>query len=554
VTRVSMSAAVIAMMVAAGSASAGPVVGSSNTATAEPELSRPRTTPCVVELYRDVTFANFDPKLFTFTPPAGCQGPWAKVVLTADFAVSAGRQFDRTGNIWIGGVSVYFGTTMQPSRTVSRSWHVERDLTEYSALLAAPQAGKVVLGNLVNETYTGIITGTAKLEFFPVARGRRAPEVADVVVPLSDAADGGTVLLQTGNDALARSVTLPRNVDRAYLEVFSQSQYRDEFWYACVPDELSTPLQSCGGTAFREAQVTIDGQPAGIAPIYPWFYTGAIDPYMWRPIPGVQALNFTPYRVDLTPFAGLLSDGAAHEVAIRVTGANDYFMVTGTLLAYLDHAATQVTGRILVNTVGTPLPVVTDDVVAGDGTALGTVSTTSARTAIIVGLVTGSRGTRKVTVTQNIAFSNVQTFDISAPAYLQTITQGTTASSLTLAIGPAGIESWSDRQTWPMELTYAYRSAEDGTATQTTGVDLAFQRTQARTKQGLTVWSRKESNHVTPLSTQSYDAGGVLVGVDDASDQDYWEQETGSPCYRRALAAERGILLSITDGGRCSFE
>lgn len=553
-TRVSMSAAVMVLAMA-GSASAGPVVGSSDTATAEPALARPRTTPCVVELYRDLTFANFDPKLFTFAPPAGCQGPWAKVVLEADFAVTAGRQYDRTGNIWIGGVNVYFGTTMQPSRTVSRSWHVERDLTEYRALFTEAQAGKVVLGNLVNETYTGIITGSATLHFYPVERRRSAPETADLVVPLSDAADGGTVLLQTGADVLARTVTLPRNVDRAYVEVFAQSQFRDEFWYTCVPDELSTPLQSCGGTAFREAQVTIDGQPAGIAPVYPWFYTGAIDPYMWRPIPGVQALNFTPYRVDLTPFAGVLSDGAAHEVGIRVTGANDYFMVTGTLLAYLDHGTTQVTGRVLVNTLGVPAPTIRNDITTTPaGATVGTVSTASRRTGVVVGLVSGSRGTRQVITTQDIAFSNVQTFDLSDAAYLQSIAQETTATALTLSIGSTGIASWSDRQVWPMELSYAYRVAADQTATQTTGVDLAFQRTQARTRQGLTVWSRRESNHVTPLSTLSFDAGGVLVGVADASDQDYWEQETGGACYRRALAAERGVLLSVTDGGRCSFD
>jgi hypothetical protein len=553
VTRVSMSAAVMVLAMA-GSASAGPVVGSSDTATAEPPLARPRTTPCVVELYRDLTFANFDPKLFRFEPPARCQGPWAKVVLSADFAVTAGRQFDRTGNIWIGGVNVYFGTTMEPSRNVARSWHVERDLTEYGQLFTSAQAGKVVLGNLVNETYTGIITGSATLELYPLERRRSAPEVADVVVPLSDAADGGTVLLATANDALARSVTLPRNVDRAYLDVFAQSQAQDEFWWACVTDELSGPLQSCGGTSFREAQVTIDGQPAGIAPVYPWLYPGAIDPYMWRPIPGVQALNFTPYRVDLTPFAGVLSDGAAHEVAIKVTGANNYFMVTGTLLAYLDHGAQQVTGRVLVNTFGAPQPVISDDVTTTpEGATVGTVTTRSGRTGVIVGLVTGSRGTRSVTVTQDIGFSNVQTFDISDAAYLQTIEQGTTARALTVSIGRDGIQSWSDRQSWPLELSYAYRVAADQTATQTTGVDQSFERAQARTRQGLTLWSRRESNQVTPLSTLSFDASGALVGTDDTSGQLYWEQETGRACYRRELASADGILLSIADGGRCSF-
>jgi len=33
--------------------------------------------------------------------------------------------------------------------------------------------------------------------------------------------------------------------------------------YACVPDDGANELQSCGATAFRETEVTIDGTPAG---------------------------------------------------------------------------------------------------------------------------------------------------------------------------------------------------------------------------------------------------------------------------------------------------
>ena len=53
------------------------------------------------------------------------------------------------------------------------------------------------------------------------------------------------------------------------------------------------------GTGFRETEVKIDGILAGIASIYPWIYTGGIDPGLWRPSPGIQTLSFEPYRVDL---------------------------------------------------------------------------------------------------------------------------------------------------------------------------------------------------------------------------------------------------------------
>src|SRR5579862_696788 len=103
--------AAICLMLAAATLSAqtipppGLVIGSGNTATADPTIPRPNTTPCVVQLFNNVTFADFNPKPFTFTPPAGCPGPWAKVVLNADFSIQAGLQFDRTANIWIGGVN-----------------------------------------------------------------------------------------------------------------------------------------------------------------------------------------------------------------------------------------------------------------------------------------------------------------------------------------------------------------------------------------------------------------------------------------------------------------
>lgn len=60
---------------------------------------------------------------------------------------------------------------------------------------------------------------------------------------------------------------MPMNVERAYLDVIAQSQANDEFWYTCVPDQDATNLQSCGGTAFRETEVSIDGQPAGVASV-----------------------------------------------------------------------------------------------------------------------------------------------------------------------------------------------------------------------------------------------------------------------------------------------
>ena len=86
-------------------------------------------------LFSGVTFADYSPKSFAYTPPSACRGPWGKVVLEGDFAVTAGNQFDRTANVWIGGANVFFGTTPEPSAPPGGPWHVERDVGhDYAAL------------------------------------------------------------------------------------------------------------------------------------------------------------------------------------------------------------------------------------------------------------------------------------------------------------------------------------------------------------------------------------------------------------------------------------
>src|SRR5271166_4250385 len=105
--------------------------GSSLEATADPLIARPRTKHCEVTLLTNQAFADFSNKNFSFTPPADCPGPWAKVIFTGDFSIQAGVQYDRTGQAFFGNVNIYFGTTAEPLQNETDTWHVERDLTDY---------------------------------------------------------------------------------------------------------------------------------------------------------------------------------------------------------------------------------------------------------------------------------------------------------------------------------------------------------------------------------------------------------------------------------------
>jgi hypothetical protein len=527
-----------------------PMIGSPNTATADPPVARPATTPCVVQLFSNVAFADFSPKPFTSTPPAGCPGPWAKVVLEADFSVSAGRQFDRTAQIAIGHANVYYGTTPEPSATVSPNWHVERDLTDYSPLFAAAQSGETNLGNLVNPTFTGIITGSARLLFYPLAAHQPAPRTADAVLPLSDA-PGGAALLATTSATLAPTLALPANIEGAALDLITQSQSNDEFWYTCVPDDVAGELFSCGSTAFREAEVTVDGQPAGVAPVYPWIFTGGIDPLAWRPIPGVQTLNFVPYRVDLTPFAGRLSDGQTHQVGVSVFNADNYFLVAATLLLYLDHGASHVTGAVTRNTLGPPHPTVQENLTtAADGTITGSVTTKALRAFSISGYVDTSHGRVQTTLDQAIDFSNRQQFVVGATQFVQNITQRTTVAAATQTSGRGGAQT-AKALTYPLTLDISIVVNADGSSAQTTTADQRFESVGARVGGGPPSFDRV-SNAVASTDTLLFDASGAFTGFQNrSSSQSYLSQSSDSPCYSRSIASASGLLTSVVDGQGC---
>jgi len=551
------SIASVAFFASGDAYGAPPTVGSANTATADPPVARPNTQPCVVSLFNQVTFADFSPKSFSYAPPADCPGPWAKVVFEADLQVTAGRQFDRTANVWIGAANVYFGTTAEPSRTVSRSWHVERDLTDYGALLSSPQAGEADLGNLVNETFTSILTGSAHILFYPLPRGGRAglgePKRPDIVLPLSAGPTGGVAQLDTGVSRLARTFQMPTNVERAYLDVIAQSQSADEFWYTCVPSDVATELQSCGGGSFRETEIFIDGKPAGIAPVYPWIYTGGIDPYLWRPIPGVQTLNFVPYRVDLTPFAGVFSDGQPHEVAIGVYGANGFFAATGTLLLYLDHGAQRVKGQVTTNTLAAdPAPQVLENLQNAGGSVTGTVSVRAARQFILAGYVDTSRGRVRTEIVQSIDFSNEQRFDVSASKYVQSITQSTRIASLTNTQGRgASTQIWTGKD-WPLRVDFSFVTKPDNTSEQVTTIDQRFGSGELVTENGIPRVSRTLSNAVASTDALEFDATGAVIGPQDpTSSQRYLERDLFGACYSRTLASAGGLLTRVTDGQEC---
>ena len=426
-------------------------VGTNTVADVELRVARPPVAPCVVPLFDTREFVGEEPARFDYAPPAGCKGPWAKVVIEADYAVSAGRQYDRTAMIDVGGVNLYFGTTMEPRQNIAPQWHVERDVTDYQAHLSQPHRGAAWLVNYVTDVYTGHVTGRARLLFYPAME--RAPAVASApfIAPLADAPRR----MDVDTPRLATRLNFPANLERLYLDVLAEPQGADEFWYACVDDRLAGDgKQQCGGGAWREADVWVDGQRAGVVPLFPWIYTGGINPYLWFPAPGIQTLNFEPTRVNLTPFVGLLTDGRPHEIALTIHGLRRYFLVTGTVLGWQDAGSQRVSGALVRNTLAEPQPQVDISRLkpVGEGQLQGDTLTTVARQYEIAGWLQTSHGRVETRLNSSIRFANQQDFAVNGKNEVWRVDQATSLDQLEQVIDAAGLRTQHLQARWPLVI------------------------------------------------------------------------------------------------------
>jgi hypothetical protein len=332
--------------------------------------------------------------------------------------------------------------------------------------------------------------------------------------------------------------------------VYAQSQYQDEFWYTCVPTDVATELQSCSNTGFRETEVSIDGQPAGVAPVFPWIFTGGIDPYLWFPIPGVQTLNFVPYRVNLTPFAGVLSNGQPHTVSLSVYNANNYFSATASLLLYLDASTTQITGGVTTNTLAPPNPAVTEKLNVQPASTTGTVGISSNRSFEISGFINTARGPVTTRVRQSINFSNNQYFNINGSAYVQNISQVSQVTSEVKTSG-AGSPTKFTNQTFnfPLKLDISLAYLSNGNINQTTTAHQLYQAMDSTVQRGKIVYASAVSNSAQHTDTLEFDSSFNLLGnTGQSGAQQFYSVDSTGKTYACSLSAAANVLTAFSPG------
>ncbi|WP_079664101.1 peptide-N4-asparagine amidase [Streptomyces sp. 3214.6] len=360
--------------------------------TAAPPVTRPDAKSCQITL-AEAQFRDFTPYRGTYTPPDGCGDRWSKVVLRLDGKVK-GRQFDRLGYLHIGGVEVLRTSTPEPSPD-GIEWSVEKDVTRYSDTFRSAQDVEMLIGNVVDDTYTGVIDVKATLTFYDLTFSKGKPAaVPDRVLTLAEGPDGATL-------------TAPRNSERVVAEVYATGSGGgcEEYWYLTVPASAPYSCHADDGP-YREVQVKVDGQLAGIATPFPTVWTGGwSNPFLWYVIPGPRAFDIKPIEYDLTPFAGVLNDGRPHRVEVSVVGVPEGQSGWSTpvnVLVWQDPGKAVVGGKLVTHDAGE----LTDSSVYTPGTEH-RLDTEGRHRLTVAGFLDTSHGRVRTTVTRTLANTSV---------------------------------------------------------------------------------------------------------------------------------------------------
>ncbi|QSS62279.1 peptide-N4-(N-acetyl-beta- glucosaminyl)asparagine amidase A [Histoplasma capsulatum] len=266
---------------------------------------------------------------------------------------SKGRQFDRLALMFLGDTEVFRTSTAEPT-TNGIIWTYLKDMSLYKALWAKPQKLIFDLGNLINDKYTGPFDVKLTAKFSLKFHGIRA---ADIILPISarlSVADSPSGFNIPDDNATVTHIIHP-DVSRATVSISACGQSTEEFWYSNVLssdvltfNKTAGPLY--GYSSFREIQLFIDDQLAGVVWPFPIIFTGGISPGFWKPIVGIDAFDLREPEIDITPFLPVLADGQSHSFTIKVVGLGDvengiaeisdtvgsYWVVTGKIFIYLE--------------------------------------------------------------------------------------------------------------------------------------------------------------------------------------------------------------------------
>lgn len=254
-------------------------------------------------------------------------------------------------------------------------------MTSFLPLFKEDQILIFDLGNIIDDVYTASFNVTLTASYFTIENPSSIP--ADLILPVSKrlGATGHPSYFLYPNETASNDLTLPRNVKRAVFSVAATGQAEEEvsslrdivvdtvtdydakFWWSNVlqsdVDVFGSDPPLYGYSPFREVQLLIDDQLAGVAWPFPVIFTGGVVPGLWRPIVGIEAFDLREDEIDITPWLPLLCDGNSHTFNIVVTGLNDdgkgqaslshttgrYWYISGKVFIWLDEEGHVTSGQ-----------------------------------------------------------------------------------------------------------------------------------------------------------------------------------------------------------------
>ncbi|KAI4868832.1 hypothetical protein F4820DRAFT_408863 [Hypoxylon rubiginosum] len=507
------------------------------------------------------------PYVGAYSPPDGCDFTTAIFNLSV---VSSGRQYDRLATLWLGDIEIWRTSTAMPTQS-GIHWSFQKDVTVWYPLLTQSQKVIFDLGNLIDgDRYTGPFNVTLEALYYDDGyAGGFHP--AEYIYPISTLASSSntTSLFSLPGDSGSVSLTLPKNIKNAVVSLTASGNGAEEFWFTNVPTEYVNTFPSNEGwlygySPFREVQVLVDGQLAGVSWPFPILFTGGVDPGAWRPIVGIDAFELPSFEVDVTPWIGFLTDGQAHTFQLRVVGfdgsaengigpVGENWWVSGSLFVWLDDTVEQTVAQSFRSEIAGPAFDFHSSIgvaIAGDGTATNSslyFVLAAARNLTVSSTIKTGAETREVTWTQSLSFSNIQNMtDLAFNQSLAMVTSGSHSSSASDIIS---------HYMYPLNLFSAYDVASSGATTNPGSVLCLVDR--SKLTDGISALSFLTGSSIGPESlktrqnvTSSYHWNSTIVegtaGV-DTMDGEVWLSYSGGSAGEVGVAEYHRYAMEKND-------
>ncbi|KAK1229550.1 hypothetical protein PQX77_007376 [Marasmius sp. AFHP31] len=420
---------------------------------------------CQIELLKhsfgDGSFDN--PTVVPYSPPTaedcGEVGQWAAISL--NLSVSCiGTQYDRLGSIYLSHVEIWRTSSAEPTKT-GTIWNTIKDVTHFTPLFAKEGELLMDFSNIISADLLldGVFDVVLTATYYAPTESFETPRTSDLILPLSNLSPNTSNFFTIDNDVGGTTqITIPETTQQAFVEIFCSGNSAEEFWYTNTPDEFLDAFPESTGLigkgSFREVQLLIDGQLAGVVWPYAVIYTGGVTPTNWRPLTAYGTYDAPTYWIDITPFLPvLLDEETVHNVTLKVIGQgvnptiNSNWFVSGSVHARI--GTSKVTGQITNYSV--PEVQVSTTGGASEGNSTVWTKITAQRNLEIESKLNMDGGEVTVKFTQSLNYINEAQY--ADEGWLQSVNQ-TTTGTVTSVHGSEKV--LSDAFTYPLQVASNY--------------------------------------------------------------------------------------------------